>query len=40
VRSDFPELDDEHWRGHLLMTRGPDGSVSTTFEPVKTVEPA
>jgi len=40
VRSDFPELDDEHWRGHLLVTRGPDGSVTTTFEPVKTVEPA
>ena len=34
VRSDFTTLDDEHWRGHTLLTRGTDGRVRTTFEPV------
>jgi L-aspartate oxidase len=40
VRSDFPELDDSHWRGHLLLARGGDGTVTTTFELVRTEEPA
>ncbi|MDQ2756704.1 MAG: L-aspartate oxidase, partial [Actinomycetota bacterium] len=32
VRGDFPGRDDEHWRGHLLSVRRPDGTVETTFE--------
>jgi L-aspartate oxidase len=35
MRSDHPETDDQHWRGHLLLTRGPDGRVTTTFQPVE-----
>ena len=34
VRSDHPELVDPRWRGHTLVVRGPDGSLSTSFEPV------
>ena len=34
LRSDFPERDDEHWRGHTHAERRPDGSVTTSFHPV------
>ncbi|QGN58373.1 L-aspartate oxidase [Nostocoides sp. HKS02] len=34
LRSDFTALDDPRWRGHTLVTRGADGRVTTTFEPV------
>jgi len=34
VRSDFTGLDDEHWRGHTLLTRLADGRVEISFEPV------
>jgi L-aspartate oxidase len=34
VRSDFTVLDDEHWRGHTLLTRRTDGQVEIAFEPV------
>jgi L-aspartate oxidase len=34
VRADFPEHDDEQWRGHSCAERRPDGSVTTTFQPV------
>ena len=31
-RTDFPQRDDEHWKKHLLWTRGKD---EPTIEPVK-----
>jgi L-aspartate oxidase len=34
VRSDFPQLNDARWRGHIVARRGVDGQISTTFEPV------
>ena len=34
VRSDHPELVDPGWRGHTLLVRGADGTVTTAFEPV------
>jgi L-aspartate oxidase len=34
VRSDHPDQVDPRWRGHTLLVRGADGSVTTTFEPV------
>ncbi len=34
LRSDFPERDDDHWRGHTHTERHLDGSVTTTFHPV------
>jgi L-aspartate oxidase len=34
VRADFPDRDDGHWRGHGCAERRPDGSVTTTFQPV------
>ncbi len=34
VRSDFPDRDDPQWRGHLLLARGADGAVTTSFAPV------
>ncbi|WP_425325229.1 L-aspartate oxidase [Pedococcus bigeumensis] len=34
VRSDHPDQVDPRWRGHTLIVRGADGSLSTTFEPV------
>src|SRR6476661_4717228 len=34
VRSDHPELVDPAWRGHTLLVRGADGTVTTPFEPV------
>jgi L-aspartate oxidase len=40
VRSDFPEVDEKHWRGHLLLTRGPDGVLRTTYHPVTDEESA
>ena len=32
-RDDFPDRDDEHWRGHLDTTLTPDGSLTTRFAP-------
>jgi L-aspartate oxidase len=34
VRSDHTEQVDPQWRGHTLIVRAPDGTLSTTFEPV------
>lgn len=34
VRSDHPDQVDPRWRGHTLVLRGADGTLSTTFEPV------
>ena len=34
LRSDFPERDDEHWLGHLLAVRRPDGTVETSYHPL------
>ena len=34
VRSDFPDRVDPQWRGHLLLARGADGAVTTSFAPV------
>ena len=34
LRSDFPERDDEHWRGHLHAVRRSDGTVETSFHPL------
>jgi L-aspartate oxidase len=31
-REDFPERDDEHWRGHLISRLGEDGALETDFE--------
>jgi L-aspartate oxidase len=31
-RDDFPERDDEHWRGHLDTTMRPDGTLSTHLD--------
>jgi L-aspartate oxidase len=31
-REDFPERDDEHWRGHLISRLGEDGTLETDFE--------
>ena len=40
LRSDFPDRDDEHWRGHSHAERHADGSVTTTFLPVPRQDPA
>src|SRR5215213_2208464 len=32
-REDFPELDDEHWHGHIDITLAEDGGVRTAFRP-------
>ena len=34
VRSDFLDRVDPQWRGHVLLARGADGAVATTFAPV------
>ncbi len=34
VRGDHPEQVDPRWRGHTLVVRGMDGTLSTMFEPV------
>ncbi len=34
VRSDFPDRVDPRWRGHVLLARGADGAVTTSFSPV------
>ncbi|NYG06529.1 L-aspartate oxidase [Phycicoccus badiiscoriae] len=34
LRSDHPSQVDPRWRGHTLVVRGSDGTLSTTFEPV------
>jgi L-aspartate oxidase len=34
VRSDFPAQVDPQWRGHILVVRRADGTLSTTFEAV------
>ena len=34
VRSDHPAQVDPRWRGHTLVVRAADGTLSTTFEPV------
>jgi len=33
VRSDFPDRDDDHWRGHTAAVRTADGSIATSFHP-------
>ena len=33
-RDDFPERDDEHWRGHLDTTMSADGELVTHFDPL------
>jgi L-aspartate oxidase len=38
VRSDFPERDDEHWRGHQTVRLDDDGVVQVSYAPVP--EPA
>jgi L-aspartate oxidase len=40
LRSDFPDRDDERWRGHSHAERHDDGSVTTTFHPVPRQDPA
>ena len=32
-RSDFPDRDDQHWRGHLDTTLRPDGTLKTEYVP-------
>jgi L-aspartate oxidase len=39
VRSDYTLQDDVNWRGHVVMTRGSDCRVTTTFEPVRPEDP-
>lgn len=34
LRSDYPECDDVHWRGHSVLARDADGTISARFEPV------
>lgn len=34
VRSDFPDRDDDHWRGHTWASRDPDGTVTSSYHPV------
>ena len=34
VRSDFVQCDDVHWRGHSVLARTTDGTVTARFEPV------
>ena len=34
VRGDFPQLDDEHWRGHLTTCLDDDGALVTSYAPV------
>ena len=34
-REDYPERDDERWRGHLVSRLDPDGSVQTRFEELR-----
>jgi L-aspartate oxidase len=36
-RSDFPDRDDEHWRGHLVSRVDPDGVLRTTYQPLPVV---
>jgi L-aspartate oxidase len=38
LRSDFPERDDAHWLGHLHAVRRPDGTVETSYHPVRQPE--
>jgi L-aspartate oxidase len=33
-RDDFPDRDDEHWRGHLTSVLDPDGTLTTTYRPI------
>ena len=33
-RDDFPDRDDEHWRGHLDTVLGADGTLQTRFAPI------
>jgi L-aspartate oxidase len=34
VRSDYRQCDDVHWRGHSVLARTTDGTVTARFEPV------
>jgi L-aspartate oxidase len=34
VRSDYLERDDQHWRGHSVVARDIDGTITARFEPV------
>nr|WP_211658395.1 L-aspartate oxidase [Phytoactinopolyspora halophila] len=34
-REDFPERDDERWRGHLASVLTPDGVLETEFQPMR-----
>jgi L-aspartate oxidase len=34
LRTDFPNRDDEHWRGHLTSRLDPDGTLTTTYAAV------
>jgi L-aspartate oxidase len=40
LRADFPDRDDEHWLGHLLAVRRPDGSVESSYHPVTATDTA
>ena len=33
-REDFPEQDDERWRGHLQVSRSADGREQWRFKPI------
>ncbi len=37
-REDFPQRDDEHWRGHIDITLPADGSLSVRFVPITEVD--
>jgi len=39
VRSDFTDRDDAHWLGHTHAVREADGSITTSFHPVTSVDP-
>ncbi|HEU0041003.1 MAG TPA: L-aspartate oxidase [Jiangellaceae bacterium] len=34
-REDFPQRDDDRWRGHLVSTVDPDGELTTTYRPME-----
>jgi L-aspartate oxidase len=40
IRSDFTDRDDARWLGHAYAVREPDGSITTTFQPVSPQESA
>jgi L-aspartate oxidase len=39
-REDFPDRDDDHWRGHLDTTMTGDGTLQTRFAPVRVANDA